>query len=114
MNIVAQSQSDLQANRVWAGLGYLFFFVPLIKDRHSRICRFCANQGLLLLIVESVLSILFSILKGIPLFGWVFGVAGGLVRLALFLIGLFFLIQTIGYDRTFELPFIGHIRLIRE
>ena len=114
MSTSAYSQSDLQENRVWAGIGYLLFFVPLLKDRKSKICRFCANQGLLLTIVETVLSILFSIFEDIPLVGWVFGVASGLMRLALFLLGLFLLIQTIWFGRTYELPIIGHIRLIRE
>ena len=113
MNQVEFSPSDVKENRVWAALGYLVFFIPLIKNRQSELCRFTANQGLLLLIVEIILMLLFGIFAGIPLVGWLFRLVGGLIQLAVALAGLLLLVQLMAYDRAYELPFIGHIRMIR-
>ena len=107
------SQEDMAANRVWAALGYLVFFVPLIKDRRSELNRFCANEGLILLIVEIIVSVVFSIFGGIPLIGWLFRLVGRLLRLGVILFGLLLTIQLMAYDRAYEIPFIGQIRLIR-
>ena len=54
------STEDLARNRTWAALGYLLFFIPLIKCKHSPLGRYCANQGLLLLIVIAIVRILFT------------------------------------------------------
>ena len=113
MQEVNFSQEDVAANRVWAALGYLVFFIPLIKDRKSPLCRFCANEGLLLLIIEIIVSVVFSIFGGIPLIGWLFKLVGRLLRLGVTLFGLLLTIQLMAYDRAYEVPFIGQIRLIR-
>ena len=113
MNEVEFSPSDVAENRVWAALGYLVFFIPLIKNKQSELCRFTANQGLLLLIVEVILILLFGVFAGIPLIGWLFRLIGGLVELGVGLVGLLLLVQLLAYDRAYELPFIGHIRMIR-
>ena len=107
------STEDLAANRVWAALGYLLFFIPLIKCRRSPLGRYCANQGLLLLIVIAIVRILFGIFGGIPIIGWLFLLVGRLACLALALLGLLCLIQLMSNDRVCELPVIGGIRLIR-
>ena len=113
MNQVEFSREDVEAHRVWAALGYLLFFIPLIKNRKSELCRFCANEGLILLIVEVIISILFSIFAGIPLIGWLFKLVGRLLRLGVSLFGLLLTVELMANDKAFELPFIGHIRLIR-
>ena len=107
------STEDMARNRVWAALGYLVFFIPLIKCKRSPLGRYCANQGLLLLIVAVIVRILFGIFGGVPLIGWVFLLIGRLLCLALALIGLLCLIQLMSNDRVCELPVIGGIRLIR-
>lgn len=104
---------DLARNRVWAALGYLVFFIPLIKCKNSPLGRYCANQGLLLLIVAAVVRILFGIFAGVPLIGWLFLLVGRLLCLALALVGLLCMIQLMSNDRVCELPLIGFIRLIR-
>ena len=113
MNEVEFSPSDVAENRVWAALGYLVFFIPLIKNKQSELCRFTANQGLLLLIVEVILILLFGVFAGIPLIGWLFRLVGRLLVLAVELFGLLLTIQLMANDRAYEVPFIGHIRLIR-
>ena len=107
------SSEDMARNRSWAALGYLVFFLPLIKGKNSPLGRYCANQGLLLLIVILLVRILFAIFGGVPLIGWLFDLVGGLVCLALAVIGLLCMVQLMSNDRVCELPLIGHIRLIR-
>ena len=104
---------DLARNRTWAALGYLIFFLPLIKCPASPLGRHCANQGLLLAIVHVLLNILFGVLDDIPLVGWLFSLIGGLCGFALLIAGLLCLAQLLSNDRVCSLPFIGHIRLIR-
>ena len=106
------TQEDLQQNRMLAAAGYVVFFVPLIWCRKSKLGRFCANQGLILMIVQIVVSMLFRVLGRIPLLGWLFGVIGGLAGLALFVVGLLCAAQLLTTGRASELPFIGFLRLI--
>ena len=107
------AHEDVAENRVWAALGYLVFFIPLIKNRKSPLCRFCASEGLILLIIEIIVGALFGIFAGIPLIGWLFRLVGRLLVLAVALFGLLLMIQLMANDRAYEVPFIGHIRLIR-
>ena len=108
------TEEDVKANKTLAAVGYLVFFVPLIWCKGSRLGRFCANQGLLLLIVQVLLGLLFSILGGIPLLGWLFRLAGRLASLAVLVVGLLCLIQLTTNERVVELPYIGFIRLLPE
>lgn len=107
------SQEDLARNRTWAALGYLVFFLPLIQCKSSPLGRYCANQGLLLLIVQVLLRLLFGVLGDIPLVGWVFSLIGGLAGVALLIVGLLCMAQLLSNDRVCELPFIGSLRLLR-
>ena len=66
------TQEDLEQNRTMAALGYIVFFVPLIKCRDSKVGRYCANQGLILLVLMVLVSILFNIFAVIPFIGWLF------------------------------------------
>ncbi len=107
------SQEDLARNRTWAALGYLVFFLPLIQCKSSPLGRYCANQGLLLLIVQVLLRLLFGVLGDIPLVGWVFSLIGGLAGVALLIVGVLCMAQLLSNDRVCELPFIGSLRLLR-
>lgn len=104
---------DLARNRTWAALGYLVFFLPLIKCKNSPLGRYCANQGLLLLIVAVLVQLLFAIFGGIPIIGWLFRLVGNLICLGVGVIGLLCMVQLMSNDRVCELPVIGSIRLIR-
>ena len=114
MNEKHFSTEDLARNRTWAALGYLLFFIPLIKCKNSPLGRHCANQGLLLQIVHAVVRSLFGVFGRIPLLGWIFDLIGGLAGFALLIVGLLCMIQLMSNDRICEIPFIGHLRLIRE
>lgn len=113
MNDREFSRADLEANRTWAALGYLVFFLPLWKCKDSKLGRYCANQGLLLMILTILVRSIFEIFTEVPLIGWLFAVTGNLVSLALVVVGLLCTIQLITNDRVIELPFIGFMRLIR-
>ena len=105
-------REDMQQNKTMAALGYLVFFVPLICCRESKLGRFCANQGLLIMIVQILLAILFSILGGIPLLGWVFRLAGRLASLAVLVVALLCMLQLMTNERAVELPYIGGFRIL--
>ena len=107
------SRQDMQQNKIKAGLGYLVFFIPLIKCKNSPLGRYCANQGLILWILIFLVGALFGILGGIPLLGWLFHLVGRLACLALVVVGLLCMIQLMTNDRVCELPLVGFIRLLR-
>ena len=107
-------EQDLRDNRMVAAFGYIAFFVPLLLRPHSRLGRYCANQGLLLLIAVVLLRILLQIFTIIPLIGWLFTILGGLVMFAGLLLGLFCTLQLTSFSRVIELPYIGAFRLIPE
>lgn len=104
---------DLARNRTWAALGFLVFFIPLIKCKESPLGRHCANQGLLLLIVVILLKLLFGIFGGVPLIGWLFILVGNLLCLGVGVVGLLCMVQLMSNDRVCTVPVIGEIRLIR-
>ncbi len=106
-------ERDMQENRMIAAFGYIVFFVPLLMRPHSKLARYCANQGLLLLIVIVLLRLFVGIFTIIPLLGWIFKILGRLITFAGFLLGLFCTLQLTTYSRVIELPYIGAFRLIQ-
>lgn len=106
------TQEDLQQNRTMAALGYLVFFVPLLKCGESKLGRYCANQGLILWIVMLVLRLFCEILSIIPFVGWLFTIVGGLCVLAGVLVGLLCFAQLMTNDKVIELPYVGGFRLL--
>lgn len=106
------SPQDIKENKVKAGLGYMIFFLPFIICKDSKLGRHCANQGLLLMITEVVLTMLLSIFTGLPLIGWAFSLVLKLVEFAAFLIGLLCFINLTTNERAVELPIIGKFRII--
>ena len=49
---------DMEKNRTMAALGYVVFFLPLICCGGSKLGRYCANQGLILLVLMVLVSLL--------------------------------------------------------
>lgn len=115
-------QSDLDSSNKWSYiLAYLWilFFLPLVVCPDSKVGRFHANQGLLLLIFSAIVGMVAGVVGGlawIPVIGGMFGVfssllasAGGIVHLAAFIY------QTVNILnlKAVELPLIGKFRLIK-
>ena len=108
------SPQDISENKAIAAWGYVIFFLPLIMRGNSKLCRYCANQGLLIMIVQLLVAILFNILGGIPLLGWLLAIVGKLAGLAILVGSLLLTAQASTNERFIELPYIGFIRLIPE
>ena len=103
---------DYGKNKTMAALGYILFFVPLIKCGESRLGRYCANQGLILTVLSVLVNVLAGILEAIPFIGWLFSLLGGLVSFALFCVGILCFAQMMTHDKVVELPFVGQFRLL--
>ncbi len=105
---------DVEDNKVMAVLSYiwLLFLVPLFAAKDSKFARFHCNQGIVLAIVATVGGIIFSILSGIPLIGWLFWVVGGLLGLACFILMIIGIVNAVN-GKVKELPVIGGIRILK-
>lgn len=110
MNLQKQffSEEDIQNNKVISAISYLsiLFFLPLVVCPQSDYGKFHANQALLLFLTSVIGPF---VLGCIPFFG-------GFLRGILWLIILFFTVICIfntASGNAYELPVIGHIRIIR-
>lgn len=106
--------SDIESNKVMGILAYLSWLViiPLLAAKDSKFARFHCNQGIVLAIVEIVISILVSILSGIPLIGWIFSLVGGLIGLVCLILTIIGIINVVN-GKAKELPLIGGIRILK-
>lgn len=108
---------DIADNRIKGGLGYLIFFLPLILCPGSGYGRFCANQGLWVLIAQLAVSVAFWVLNlvvgWIPLVSWVVDAAYWLCRALITLIALYFCYLACFKGDARSLPVVGQIRLIK-
>ena len=111
-------QADIESNKVMGILSYigLLVLVPIFAAKESRYARFNANQGLVLLIaqaiVTTVLSIVAAILGYIPVIGWLLSL---LIRLVIPVVYVPSVIGIINAARgkAKELPIIGGIRILK-
>lgn len=110
-------QSDYEKNRIWGGLGYLVFFLPLIFCPNSRYGKHCANQGLIGLIAILLIAlagwILGLILGWIPLVGALISWVMRLARIAVSLLCAYYCYLAIAKNDTRTFPYIGETTLIR-
>ena len=109
---------DAQDAKIWSILAYfgILFFLPLVAVPNSAYGKFHANQGLILLIFDIVLSvaswIVQAVLEMIPIIG---GILSGLVQLAVSVcvIALFvFGVVQAAQGKAKTLPVIGKFHLI--
>lgn len=101
----AFSREDIEKNKVVSGLAYLIFFLPLVAAPESAFGRFHANQGLLLLIVGVVGSIILGI---IPIIGWILM---PIFYIAVLVFGIMGLVNGLN-GKASELPLFGKYRII--
>ena len=99
---------DVEKNKLISALSYIWFlfFLPLFFSPNSRYGRFHANQALLLLITSHVGSFFLSF---IPIIG---GLASGLFNIIVVLLTISGIANAL-MGRAREIPFVGHIRLLR-
>jgi uncharacterized membrane protein len=99
-------RADIEQNKIFAALGYIVFFIPLLACKDSPFGRYHANQALVLFITAVLTRIVGAV---IPFIGWfIIWPLGGLFVLILIVIGFVNAIN--GYCKP--LPVIGTIKLI--
>lgn len=105
------TQEEIQKDKIVCGLAYIpiLFWLPLVAaTKGSKYAKFHANNGLLLLIIGVVLSIVSGILGLIPFVGYILGTLISLVMLAFVIFGMVFTFQ----GKVKELPLIGGIKIL--
>ncbi len=98
--------TDIEQNKLVAALAYVIFFIPLLAAPESKFGKFHANQGLLLLLVSLVVSIVIGFF---PFIGFMFSWIWSLVVLAVVI--MCFINAYNG--KAEELPLIGHITILK-
>lgn len=103
---VSAEDQDAEENKVLAALGYLgpMVVLPLILKPNSPFVRFHANQSIALLIF----SVLCSICRWIPFFGWMISAFGAVFTLVNVFRGFF---GALG-GKKIKLPMIGDINIL--
>lgn len=98
---------DIEANKVFGALACvpILFWLPLVAAKDSGFAKFYANQGLTLLVLGVVASIVTTILAFIPFIGGLLGTVVGLVPTA----GFLFLIINAFQGKARRLPVIGEM-----
>ncbi len=110
--------TDIQNNKTMGILSYigLLVLVPIFAAKNSKFARFHANQGLVLVIaqaiVTTVLSILAAILAHIPFVGWLFALLIRLVIPVVYIPSIIGIINA-AKGQAKELPIIGGIRILK-
>lgn len=117
-------QKDINDNKMLCILAYIgiLFFIPLVAKPNSKYCRFHANQGLVLFIASTALSIarmiisaILGVIADIVFFGVIFNIVSALLTIAVGVASLVFMvmgiINTVNGEIK-ELPFIGQYHLI--
>ncbi|MBQ8954899.1 MAG: hypothetical protein IJ048_12375 [Clostridia bacterium] len=116
MTYVHFDAEDIRKNALPAAVGCICFPVPLIFCPKSAFGRFCANQGLILLLAYIAVNIVFGILRvltgWIPLIGWIVTLIGLLARAVIVLAG-FYLAWQAYQGRPARVPYIGEFDLIK-
>ncbi|BES64961.1 hypothetical protein SANA_14000 [Gottschalkiaceae bacterium SANA] len=96
-----------ETNKWINALAYIVFFIPLLVDGENEEYKFHTNQGLSLLILTVLVSIVGSF---VPVIGWFLILPiGGLFCFVLFIMGVINAIN----EKMKELPIIGKYRLIK-
>lgn len=112
---------EIEQNKVVCILAYfgILFFLPLVACPDSKYGKFHANQGLLVLLMELVVSVvsgLFSALGIIPVIGLLFvalaGIIGGILGLCTTVLAILGIINA-AQGKAKDLPIIGKFRIIK-
>lgn len=102
---------EIQKDKVVCGLAYIpiLFWLPLAAGtKGSKLCKFHANNGLLLLILEVIITIFNSLIGLIPFVGWLIGSVTSLALVGFVVFGMVYTFS----GKVKELPFIGGIKIL--
>lgn len=122
-------QQAPKTNRnLWCALAYIpvLFWLPLVADSQNPLSKKSANQGLLLLILNVIVQVIFSVINEIFDFtdhffflSFPMGILSSIVNMISIIIHLALVVCVIvGIIRTlngeeFEIPIVGKIQLIK-
>ncbi len=106
--------ADVRQNKAMAILAYIsvLVLIPLFLAKSSKFARFHCNQGLTLAILEVICWIVLGTLGGLPLIGWIFRLANGVLGIAFLLLSILGVVNVVN-ERAKELPVIGGLRVLR-
>lgn len=110
--------TDIQNNKTMGILSYigLLVLIPIFAAKDSKFARFHANQGLVLVIaqaiVTTVLSITAAILGMIPYIGWLLALLIRLIIPVVYIPSIIGIINA-AKGQAKELPIIGGIRILK-
>lgn len=99
------TQEDIEANKIIAAVTTIpiMFWLPLVAAKDSGFAKFYANQSLILLIFEFVVSVVSGVVALVPFVGGLLSALLGLVNFAAFL----YLLVSALQGKARQLPFIG-------
>lgn len=100
--------ADIQKHKVCIVLPYILpflFFLPLIADKNSNVCKFHANQQFTWFIFSVVIWLVTKILGFIPILGFIANILIGIAILAIDII----LMVNSSAGKAIRLPFIGSL-----
>jgi uncharacterized membrane protein len=106
--------ADIEKNKMYGGLAYFLFFLPLVACPESKYGRFHANQGLILLILGVATSILINLLALVFTWRlwWLTTLLSAVLGITILAIGIIGLIN--GFSgKAKDLPIVGKIRIIK-
>lgn len=114
------SPEDIEDAKAISGISYLWilFFLPLVAKPNSQFGKFHANQALLILFADIIISFVVGVAASIINFvtfgflGFLTGILVGAVNLVFFIIIIACLLTAIS-GKAYELPFIGGIKIIK-
>lgn len=101
--------------KVLCVLGYfwILFLIPLLVCPKNKFARFHTNQAILLFLAETICGVLSTILAFIPAVGGILSGIFGAITGILFLILLILQIVAVVQDEEREIPYLGHIRILK-
>ena len=90
----------------------ILVLIPLLAAPKSKFARYHSNQGLILLIIELISVVVFSLLGLIPYVGIVFSIVGWLVDLLCFVLLILGIVNA-AQGKAKALPLIGKFNILK-
>ena len=105
---------DIEENKAMGILAYIgiLVLIPLLAAPKSKFARYHSNQGLILLIIELISVVVFSLLGLIPYVGIVFSIIGWLVDLLCFVLLILGIVNA-AQGKAKALPLIGKFNILK-
>ena len=105
---------DIQKNKTMSILAYIgiLVLIPIFAAKDSAYAKFHANQGLLLLIAEAAVGLVFGLLGLIPYVGVVFQILLWVCEVIFCALSLIGLVNAV-FDKAKELPFLGGYYILK-